>query len=353
MVAFMSEASLPLGFILSLLRSHIADVLIREDLWEGLLTLARQMPHGFAFGALEIRLDHCPDVDYQVCALASGRKELSAHLSGVSTGPLCALEPLLRAWLTPGHVVHDGMSTFTAAVDFVRGVPTNAFGDIRTLPYVAYGKLPFPVREEETRKLVSVGLGLLAPDLCLDAQRKMWALLDLAPVGANLVHVTSPTSRVDPPLRFEVSMKPAEVVPFLRRVGWGGDLEQVCTVLLCLPDSVVRKWQIALIIRDGLENRLTLEPIVDRQRAARSWIQIFACAQKYAGALPEKIDELLRWRGRRHFQHRDLHWPVEVFCEYDFKFVFDAGSLSSKAYLVYHPRCDVLGGWGCAQSSSD
>jgi len=157
---------------------------------------------------------------------------------------------------------------------------------------------------------------------------RLLALLESArATGGWPLHLAPLRSRDLDHIRIVMALPRAAVVPWLRAVGWPGDIEQVATAMAAIGDfhshcTVAIQFADHVIGGLGLDCYYPASPRTDRrwQRA----LSVFATW----GVVPERLDAFARWHGEGeldgHIYERLPHTKIS----------FVDGAPSVKAYLA-------------------
>lgn len=324
---------LPLQERLRLLRPWISDRLIGPEAWERLTSVAQQLGPTWSWGCLEARMDgQDPEVDLLVCATRlDGDQEAMRQ---APRGPL--LEPIrnhLDAWLDEENPFSQNPMLWVE-FDLPPGQPDRApFTHLRLQPHHPTGALlPAPSwaeMEPQIREWAGRVLGEV-PASRLELLRHCVAAL---PEDGRVMHLNIASSRGSRDWRFDVNLPIPEIGPYLKRIGWPGEV------------SRLDPWY--PIFGNGCQRFSVQVDLGETVRPNLAW-EHFRMAgdgplwRGFLGAMVERglcdaprAQDLLAWLGQDLVRSPLTPWPVEVIRQLDVKLVMRPEGMYAKAYLTW------------------
>jgi hypothetical protein len=259
---------------------------------------------------------------------------------GPGSGPLCRFVERLQAWFaTSPHTL---------------GCPPLAWLELDDVAGNWQGRHPgLSICVDEhfhPHRVPGAGRGLPAPtlralveeldQLCDSPSRAAATIEHLAeqwPKGGRVRHLSIMAGRSGQPRKLYGIVPRAELLPFLERVRWPGDLESVIDLQAALPETLVNLHVDLTVMGSLLTPRLAFElfseppPYEDFSRraavsaaVARGWLP------------PDAPETLTAWLGqeRRRLGHDTA--PSRVLRWFDLKFCTDGRRAFAKAYLAAH-----------------
>ncbi|MFZ5475505.1 MAG: hypothetical protein ACOZNI_01915 [Myxococcota bacterium] len=348
MTAPFGRLPLPNALALDLARPFVPEGLVRAEAWDRIRETAARVPRGFGYGCVEVRLDDDDQVDLLLCATTfdHNRETLAEAIAAEELGAVDAVAAIARAWVTPGHVVHDEMPQLWVEIDHPDGVARPAFAHVRVAPYAPdVAAMRTPRSPREAWPLIEAGVAATAASrVSAESLRTLRAVCEAAPDTAVLMYVNAPASRGTDTVRCELAVRAEDLFPTLAAVGWPGDPAPVRALVEAFPAGDRAAFAVVWTITGGeIEPVLSLEPSVGAPGSPEAWRAVFAVALSRAGASEEKVRGLHRWVGCDRVDHPALGWPATLLRGFDYKLVVGAdGRVRAKAYMLYHPRFRLL-----------
>lgn len=341
----------PLVELLAASDPWLSEALVPLEARRRIAELAARLPAAWSRTCLECRL--LPgegQVDVLVCGSRGdgSQRALSAWLGAAAdTAVLGSTRPFLRQWALPGSVLAESVPVVWLEYDLHAGgaaldpfvfmtLAPGYLGESDRTPPASPGLPPAEVRalaEEGLRHMLGA-----APDPASLATFERCA--ELLPPGGYMLHLTTMPQRGKRELRVSALLAAhADVIPWLRRIGWPGD-ESMLRLVLDLVSHRGGQLAVHYELGDTVRAEVGVDyhlPVGPDQTPA--WGHFLDRIVDLGACDRVKGQAALDWMGDQRVDLPAPGWPVRVHRRPAFKMrVRGDGTLEVKAYLLLLSR---------------
>jgi hypothetical protein len=317
------------GDLLAALRSAVPLALVSPEALDRALAVARLLPECALWASLECRLGAGEErVDFSACVPAAegGREALLQRRAALLAEPLClrsraAWERIFAfcaEWGERGSLLEERVPFVFIEFDLDGGVGQGSPREAP--PFVLFHLLPRsdgvpdmpPARTTTTvaecRSLLGRALLLLdghGPSPAVAGSLR--ACLDALPAGGSVAYAAPLSSRGLEAVRLLLILPRWQVVDYLRRMEWGGPLDEIEEDLATLPVPPSEVWfdlDVGQTVLPAVGLVFSYPPEDPRWRVLLDrWVERGDCTS-------EKRDAVLAWPGRERVLLPGFRWPL-------------------------------------------
>jgi hypothetical protein len=300
---------------------------------------------------LECRLtDQTTQVDLLACTDATrGGREVLAGLNGHSGLPEFVrgspywqrVDAFLQDWSDPTTALHRDVPLVWLEFDILGPPPEIPIPSLHVCLAQEWARAGerTVVPADGCREIAASAFELaLGRPLAHAVNDTLYRCFNALPEGGRIIHFSTMMAR--DPVTFKVYSELAkdQVVPYLARIDWSGDLQEMTRLLetYCQDLDVLRvelNIEEDVLAKTGIEFLDSMQMDHDPERH-----HLLAQCMTHGLCAREKYEALLSWPGIDAVTFEGHSWPTKVRRWLDVKLVYQANaSLEAKGYLGFMP----------------
>jgi hypothetical protein len=306
---------------INVLGPYLPKTLISSENLEHIQTIARLLPGGLTrFFGFECRLGvETAQSDFllSVSNINHERDILRGNYPGFElpatfwTEPIwCQTRDFCVNWADPATVLHEKAENVWLEFD-VNGqpppVPTPSLF-LGTKEIQAVHHNDFEPYSWLSKSALYFLTGSYLPE---PVEHQLWEAIRLLPAGASIFQIGAMVARQPVFVRICIRIKPDQIIPYLKRIGWPGDVgqfEMLLNELVNLVDHV----DLDIDISDRIGPKIGLESSFDYRRGPKTqprWYDFLDYLCNKGLCLPQKRQGLIDYPGFAHEKSHEKIWP--------------------------------------------
>jgi hypothetical protein len=312
--------------------------------------LAERLPPAFGWGLFECRLGRGePRVDFLVCASSrdGGREALRAAFKRKDKTANAAIEPALdfvKAWSREGSELYRGVPLIWLEYDLPPDQDPRPIVFPCIDPTYQSSRPVAALTPAELRIVAARALRLvLGREVSAAVLDTLVRCAELLPAGKKILALAALPRRGPEDVRIYVSLRPAEVWPWLQAIGWPGPARLIDRGLKVVG-SDTQLLGIHVDIAEGVGPYFAAELYAGPSPAATAaGNRLLERLIRNGACDPDKGEAVARWTGDTKVDLPGAEWRISVNRQFYLKVVPRLkGPHEAKAYLGFHPRFTLL-----------